>query len=96
MNSLASLSGLSGLLFQQSKKEEQFDDVAAVSGVALTVIIIIIVILSIVFLVTVYKMVPSYKVLHTVLSLLFGFLYFMPMLAYLVLGSGYTLKKDKN
>ena len=95
MNSLVSLSGLSGLLLQQTKKEEEFNNIAAVSGAALSVIIIVIVIVSILFLVTVYKMVPSHKVLHTVLFLLFGFLYFMPMLTYLVLGSGYTLKKDK-
>ena len=63
MNSIVSLSGLSGLLLQE-KTAEQFNDVAAISGTALAVIIIVIVILSILFLVTVYKMVPSHSTIE--------------------------------
>jgi hypothetical protein len=95
MNSLVPLSGLSGFLLQQTKKEEQFANVAAITGSVFVAVVIIMMLLSILFLVTIYNMVPSHKLLHTVLSLLFGFFYFIPMLTYLVLGSGYTLKKDK-
>ena len=95
MNSLVSLSGLSGLLFQQTTKSESFDDTQMMSGVVLVLMILVFSVLSIVFLVTIYQMVPNNKVLHTVLSLFFGFFYFMPMLAYLVLGKNYTLKLSK-
>ena len=95
MNSLVSVSGLSGLLFQQTTKSESFDDTQVMSGVVLVLMVLVFTVLSIVFLVTIYQMVPNNKALHTVLSLFFGFLYAVPMLAYFVLGNNYTLKLSK-
>lgn len=96
MNSLLSSSnlGLVGLLNQQMKKES-FDDVSIdLTGGTLAILIIVIILFTLTLLVSVYKMVPNYKGLHTFFVFLLGLLYFVPMLAYYVLGNGYKLSKS--
>ena len=96
MNSLLSSSnlGLVGLLNQQMKKETFNDASDDLTGVTLAILIIFIILFTLVLLVSVYKMVPNYKGLHTFLVFLLGLLYFVPMLAYYVLGNGYKLSKS--
>lgn len=48
-------------------------------------------ILAILFLFAIYKMVPDYKVLHTVMSLLFSSLWYIPVLFYYCVIKDYTL-----
>jgi hypothetical protein len=48
-------------------------------------------ILAILFLFAIYKMVPDYKVLHTVMSLLFSSLWYVPVLFYYCVIKDYTL-----
>jgi len=98
MNSLLSSSnfGLVGLLNQQMENETFYDVRYNLTGVPLSILIIFIILFTLVLLVSVYKMVPNYKGLHTFFVLLFGRLYFVPMLAYYVIGNGYKLSKSLN
>ena len=48
-------------------------------------------ILAILFLFAIYKMVPDYKVLHTVMSLLFSSVWYIPVLFYYCVIKDYTL-----
>ena len=48
-------------------------------------------ILAILFLFAIYKMVPDYKVLHTIMSLLFSSIWYIPVLFYYCVIRDYTL-----
>lgn len=95
MNSLLSSNfGLAGLVNQQMKKEQFYDVEDTLSTTVIIVMLIFVILFSVLLLVSVYKMVPSYKGLHTFLIVLFGLLYFVPMLSYYVIGNSYKLTKS--
>jgi len=83
--------------FKDTAKKTKSDDEAIAAGmiggfsVFFIILVIVFAILSLVFLVAIYKMVPSYKVLHTIMSFLLGALWYMPVLIHYCVTNDYTL-----
>ena len=83
--------------FKNSKKDTSDEDAAVLAGmtsgifILVVIFLIICIILSIIFLVAVYKMMPSFKALHTIMTLIFGSFWFMPALIYYCVANDYTL-----
>jgi len=60
-------------------------------GIFVLLLVIVIFILAIVFLVAIYKMMPSYKVLHTIMTFFIGAVWYIPALIYYCVANDYTL-----
>ena len=55
------------------------------------IILIVTIILSIIFLVAIYRMMPNYKVLHVIMTILIGPLWYMPAFIYYCVTNDYVL-----
>jgi hypothetical protein len=62
-----------------------------VLGVFLIIFLIVVIILSIIFLVAIYRMMPSYKVLHVIMTILIGPLWYMPAFIHYCITNDYVL-----
>jgi hypothetical protein len=62
-----------------------------VVGIILIIALIVLVILSIIFLVAIYRMMPSYKVLHVIMTFLLGPLWYMPAFIHYCITNDYVL-----
>ena len=60
-------------------------------GIFVLLLVILILVLAIVFLVAIYKMMPSYKALHTIMSFFIGAVWYIPALIYYCVVNDYTL-----
>lgn len=93
----ALLSAINGKEKFKNTKKDDDDDGAAVFGaiagvtVVLIIFLVILLILSIIFLIAIYKMMPSYKALHTLMTFFIGPIWYIPALIYYCVANDYTL-----
>ena len=62
-----------------------------VVGIILIIALIVLIILSIIFLVAIYKMMPNFKVLHVIMTILIGPLWYMPAFIHYCVTNDYVL-----
>jgi len=62
-----------------------------VVGIIFIIFLIVVIILSIIFLVAIYRMMPSYKVLHVIMTILIGPLWYMPAFIHYCITNDYVL-----
>lgn len=62
-----------------------------VVGIILIIALIVLLILSIIFLVAIYKMMPNFKVLHVIMTILIGPLWYMPAFIHYCVTNDYVL-----
>ena len=81
--------------FKNSKKNEEEEELflgfSVGVGIFVLLLLILILVLAIVFLVAIYKMMPSYKALHTIMSFFIGTVWYIPALIYYCVVNDYTL-----
>lgn len=81
--------------FKNSKKDDKEEELLLGFGLGVGIFVLLLVILilviAIVFLVAIYKMMPSYKALHTIMSFFIGAVWYIPALIYYCVVNDYTL-----
>jgi len=60
-------------------------------GIVLIIALVVLGILSIIFLVAIYRMMPTYKALHVIMTLLIGPLWYMPAFIHYCITNDYVL-----
>lgn len=77
--------------FTNTNKDDELLGLAAGLLIFVVIFLIVCIILIIFFLVAIYKMMPSYKALHVIMTLLLGAFWYMPVLIYYCVSNDYVL-----